>query len=407
MKTLILNRFDLSGVRYPDRAGPRNELVLVTDERAMDPDPQIRHSQLEGYHETYAFHDYDDSPEVEDFCLTRFQRGEFDRLLAMSEIDILRAARIREHLGIPGQSVESAAAFRDKLTMKDLWRARGLPVADHASAPNVSAIRAFSERIGRPFVIKPRRQAGSVGVTVIRSEDDLDAFIASTPELRGFDDSSLMCEEYIEHQLIHCDGIISDGRLAWSWTSRMTSTLGHHEGDPLRSVMLSRSDPLLHEVTDLVRAALECMPVPQFSLFQAEIFVNPSKGLALNEIASRMGGGKINTMLKSAFGHWTLDWHLRTALDRPQPLPKITPERLAGFTLIRPRPGIFGGAPDTCPVAGVDQYQVNHRKGDRLGNPRTSIDFLASFVVVGDGADDVNARLDACEAWFAGNSILD
>src|SRR5690349_18769225 len=49
-----------------------------------------------------------------------------DLVLSSSEDDVLRAARIRERLGLPGQSVDSARAFRDKFVMTETVSRAGL-----------------------------------------------------------------------------------------------------------------------------------------------------------------------------------------------------------------------------------------------------------------------------------------
>src|SRR5215469_15999066 len=51
------------------------------------------------------------------------------RIGSLNEVDVLRAAAARRLLGLPGQDLASAVAFRDKYVMKSLAFAAGLPVA--------------------------------------------------------------------------------------------------------------------------------------------------------------------------------------------------------------------------------------------------------------------------------------
>lgn len=48
----------------------------------------------------------------------------FSRIVYQAEQDVLRAAQIRELLGLAGQSVETALRFRDKVIMKESLLAR-------------------------------------------------------------------------------------------------------------------------------------------------------------------------------------------------------------------------------------------------------------------------------------------
>lgn len=54
-----------------------------------------------------------------------------------SESDVLRAARLRARLGLPGQDVASATAYRDKVVMKRLARAvaSACPRSPRSTAP--------------------------------------------------------------------------------------------------------------------------------------------------------------------------------------------------------------------------------------------------------------------------------
>src|SRR5262249_40276709 len=61
------------------------------------------------------------------------RRFVFTRIFAQSEHDLVRAADLRAWLGLPGQSRDSARAFRDKVTMKTLARAGGMETAAFAA----------------------------------------------------------------------------------------------------------------------------------------------------------------------------------------------------------------------------------------------------------------------------------
>ena len=51
-----------------------------------------------------------------------------EAIIPHSEYDIVRAARLRRAFRIPGQSVESAVAYRDKVIMKEHLRRGGVRV---------------------------------------------------------------------------------------------------------------------------------------------------------------------------------------------------------------------------------------------------------------------------------------
>jgi biotin carboxylase len=407
MRVLVLNRFNLGSTRYRAWADPGTELVMLTDDAGLSGDPATRAGQLSGYRHVEVFADYDDNPAVEDYCLSRFAPGDFDGLLAMSEPDILRAARIREALAIPGQGVESATAYRDKLRMKELCAARGVPIAGYAGIPDVAALHAFAAANGYPLVVKPRRESASIGVEVIRSSEELSRFAAANTDLRSQNPAPLLAEQYIEHELYHVDGLVVGGKLAWSWTSRMTSLLGP-DFVPERSTMLAPGDPLLARSRALVESVVEALPTPELAIIHAELFDSPGRGLVFNEIASRVGGGKIHAMLRAAFGVGLIEWYIResTRAGR-QPLPAGLPDSLAGYAMLRPQPGIFRSAPRDCPLPRVDQYQLIAEPGERLSRAQDSSAGIATFVVLGADPAGIGRTLDAAQEWFTANAVIE
>ena len=88
-----------------------------------------------------------------------------DRVVSLSELELLDAARVREALGVPGARVPAVQVVRDKVRMKQAIRARGLraprfveclAVEDGSAGPDAPAW------IGKT-VLKPRTGACSRG----------------------------------------------------------------------------------------------------------------------------------------------------------------------------------------------------------------------------------------------------
>jgi D-alanine-D-alanine ligase len=95
--------------------------------------------------------------------------------------------------GMPytGSNHIASASAMDKDLAKRLFRAAGVPTADWLMAP---ATAADVERLlGWPVVVKPSKQGSTVGLSVVRQGDDLDAAIRAA---RAFDDE-VMIEKFI------------------------------------------------------------------------------------------------------------------------------------------------------------------------------------------------------------------
>ncbi len=79
-------------------------------------------------------------------------------------------------LGIPypGSGVLASALAMDKLRTKRIWKAEGLPTPDFALLQDVADARAAAERFGYPFIIKPAADGSSVGVSKVKSADQIE-----------------------------------------------------------------------------------------------------------------------------------------------------------------------------------------------------------------------------------------
>jgi len=101
-------------------------------------------------------------------------------------------------LGIPyqGAGVLGSALAMDKNLAKELYRLHGLPVASWEMAANAGEeeCRRLLECLSLPLVIKPVRQGSSLGMSIVRREDELPAAL----ERAFVHDREVMVEEYVQ-----------------------------------------------------------------------------------------------------------------------------------------------------------------------------------------------------------------
>jgi D-alanine-D-alanine ligase len=100
---------------------------------------------------------------------------------------------VLELLGIPytHSGVMASALAMDKPMAKRLFAAVGIPVPDGRVVQREELLRRAV--IDPPFVIKPPREGSSVGVTIVRSEDDFATF-AGSPWTFG---DAVLVERYV------------------------------------------------------------------------------------------------------------------------------------------------------------------------------------------------------------------
>lgn len=396
MKVLVLNRAPLSAVPYHEWLGPDAEIVLITDAALDGPA-----GHPTAYREVVGVPDYVGNPMVEVHARRLHERYGFDAVVALAERDVLRAARLRQRFGLAGQTTDSAPAFRDKAVMKDLVSAAGLPVAEYHRVGSVADLLDAPARLGYPFVVKPRREAGATGVCVLHDDEDLLGYLQGSGELRRDDPAQLLVEEYLPHELFLVDGLVSDGRLAWCWPSWMSSNLGHHRGEALCCSLLEAADPLHGRLTELAERALAALPPLDHAIIHLEVF-GTARGLVFNEVASRIGGARIDQMLAAGFGVGLVEAYLRgVAGDRSAAArPPAVPLRQAGFAMIRPRPGVLASLPRQCPVPGVLTYETMAAVGTRLSRPDHVTSSIASVLTVGESRAVAEKHLAEAQSWL-------
>lgn len=82
-----------------------------------------------------------------------------------------------ESLGIPyqGSGVLGSALAMNKLISKQLYVQAGIPVAPHLilDRRNPASLGAVAEQLGFPVVVKPEHEGSSIGLSIVRSEQEL------------------------------------------------------------------------------------------------------------------------------------------------------------------------------------------------------------------------------------------
>jgi biotin carboxylase len=129
-----------------------------------------------------------------------------DRIETNWEPLILLAARLREALGVPGMTYETALGFRDKQVMKERLKAAGLRVPHAFRCRSGAEIREAVERIGYPVCIKPIAGAGSADTYRVDDLAGLERTLALTRHV-----PEVSVEEFVEGEEFTYDTVCVDG----------------------------------------------------------------------------------------------------------------------------------------------------------------------------------------------------
>ncbi len=146
--------------------------------------------------------------------LARTER--FDRIVALDDFDVEKAAMLREHLRVPGMGDTTARYFRDKLAMRTRARNENISVPRFCPILNYDDLRSFLEEVPGPYMLKPRSSAGAIGIRKIHAPEQL----WRTLDELGDQQSFYLLEEFVKGDIFHVDTIVDDKKTLFSVVSR-------------------------------------------------------------------------------------------------------------------------------------------------------------------------------------------
>lgn len=263
------------------------------------------------------------------------QHGQFDRIVGLSEYDLLTAARLREVFAVPGDRPEFVSRFKDKVVMKQAVAAASIRTPRFIAGRELVTPDEAASRLGFPMILKPRIGASSEGVRKISNLIELREALAAH-EMAGFE-----LEEYIAGDIFHVDGLVRANEACFMSVSAYVNTcLGFALGEPLGSVLLDPGP----KKNAIVRFSVRCLAALGISdgVFHLEL-IEPAAGeLVFLEVGLRCGGGEIPFIHQDLFSVNLPAESFRAALGVPPLLAQreVTDPAGGGFVMI-PEPAPF------------------------------------------------------------------
>ncbi|MDP3832304.1 MAG: ATP-grasp domain-containing protein [Ignavibacteriaceae bacterium] len=141
---------------------------------------------------------------------------QINRIVALDDFDVEKAAALREHLRCPGMGDTTARYFRDKLAMRTKAAEAGILVPDFVHILNYDFIRDFFDRVKPPYILKPRLQAGAIGIKKLNSTEE----VWKTLDELGDEQSFYLLEKFIPGNIYHVDSIIYNRELVFAIVSQ-------------------------------------------------------------------------------------------------------------------------------------------------------------------------------------------
>ncbi|MCY7886617.1 ATP-grasp domain-containing protein [Bacillus spizizenii] len=361
--------------------------------------------ECKNYDQIESFDEYPVNGCIEIRALELHETYSFNTIIAMSEYDLLRAGKLRTHLGLKGQSYESALLFRDKVLMKQRLEEQGIPVPHYRKIESPVDLYLFVQQFGFPVVVKPIDGSGSVDTKVLKNEKDMMKYLS-----KGLD-GNVEVETFVDGDMYHIDGLMIDGHITLNWPSRyINGCLAFQEEQFLASYQLGADNPLTSRLIGIVEKALKALPSPKTTTFHAEVFHTPDDKLVFCEIASRTGGGLIREAIQQGFGFDLNEVCVKKQCGLPYDIPdysqlKIGPKQLGGWILIPPKYGRLVKIPSIPFENWVTKQKVSAREGEVFQGASSSVDVVSSYLIKGNSEDVLINRIHQVASWCSENMI--
>lgn len=223
-----------------------------------------------------------------------------DQIIALDEYDIENVATLREHLRLRGMGQSHTRYFRDKLAMRMKANENSILVPSFTPVFNYDRLREFMSHVAPPWVLKPRTEAGAMGIKKIHDSEQL---------WRLFDElgdrqSGFLLEQFVPGDVYHVDSIIWDKNILFAAVQKYGQppmTVAHGGG-----VFTSRTLPPDSEDAQALKT-LNAQVISALGMERgvthAEFIKAHADGqLYFLEIAGRVGGAHLSDLIEASTG---------------------------------------------------------------------------------------------------------
>ena len=223
-----------------------------------------------------------------------------DQIIALDDFDVETAGMLRDHLRLPGMGESQARHFRDKLAMRMLTRQAGINVPEFTSVFNYDRLNEFMQRVPPPWLLKPRSEASSMGITTIYHPDELWPVLDSLGDQQSF----FLLEEFLPGDVFHVDGLVWDQKVLFAEVHRYARPpmSVYQGGGVFATRTMERQDPAVKSMLSLNRKVLKALGAQRGATHVEYIRAHADGKFYFLECASRVGGANIAETVEFATG---------------------------------------------------------------------------------------------------------
>lgn len=317
-------------------------------------------------------------------------------VLTIRELAVYSTALMAEELGLAGNAPEAVLRIRNKDLCRTRLREAGFSQPATALGLTADDARLFMKDHGPgPWIIKPRDGLASLGVSLIRGEDNIDPALArlamAPPGAFGSlsSDSPFLIETFVEGAEYSAEGVMVGG------TAQVLALTQKKDVDFIETghrVPASLSPADEEAATRAVTEALREAGITR-GIFHVEFWVNDD-GVVIGELHDRPGGDYIHLLVEYARPGLELYGMLVDDLlgRAPRQAPALSRAAAAEFLICPPgRLEAVSGWDELRSDPAVMTCDLSIAPGDTVAPVNDSWGRHGLFVVGGDSPEEVDS----------------
>lgn len=308
------------------------------------------------------------------------------------------AAKLR----LPGISMETAIKSTDKGEMIKAFKQHNVESPWFYIIKNEDELHSLLSEITYPCILKPTDNAGSRGVKLVNSQEELmEAYRYSVGQSRG---GTVILEEYMTGPEVSVEVMVVDNTPhILAVTDKLTTgapyfvEMGHNQPS-----MLPKQD--VEKIKDLACRAVQSVGI-NCGPAHVEIKVTPT-GPKMVELGARMGGDCITThLVPLSTGVDMVKATIDVALGNVPDI-RASVQKGSAIRFFKAAPGIIdniSGIENAKEIEGVYEITFTKKKGDIVTEIHSSIDRCGFVIAQKDSAKDA---ISVCENVMKNLKIL-
>ena len=174
--------------------------VLGIGDCAYELLPKELKASMTEYYRVHSLENYDEVYRAVAYFI--FKYGKIEYLESNNEYWLEQDARLRTDFNVStGFHIDDMKKVKFKSEMKKYYKKAGIKVAEYCLVESREGCLDFIKKVGYPVIVKPDNGVGANGTHRIKSEEELDGFLAVNPQ--GY-----IMEEYIDGVVNSYDAVV-------------------------------------------------------------------------------------------------------------------------------------------------------------------------------------------------------